>query len=599
MIRASSPALASSGLPSGKTRPSRIHSAGLYEPLVHQGFLRQEELTLVVSEALRRRLDVATLLMDRYRIPKPALGAALAKFYECQFLASDEQILVEPELLKNLSVDYLRMNHWVPLKRQGQVVEVLIVDPHNPDKRFDVRRAFPGQTVVYHVGLRADIERLLSDACGREVGDPITDILGELVSEAQLEEQQNATIASITENDSAIVRLANQIIAEAYRRGASDIHIEPYADRKETGVRFRVDGTCFTYMKIPAAYRRAIVSRVKIMASLDIAERRKPQDGKIRFKLTTGQEIELRVATLPTAGFNEDVVLRLLSANGPRRLEEFEFSAGTRRLVEQLAQKPHGIVLCAGPTGSGKTTTLHAILASINTDERKIWTAEDPIEITQDGLRQVQVHPKIGLTFAATMRAFLRADPDVIMIGEMRDKETADIAIEASLTGHLVFSTIHTNSAVETVVRLLDMGCDPFNFSDAMLGVLAMRLCKRLCSHCRESYLPTHSEYEELVQAFGENEWASRWPTYDGAFTLFRGRGCEACHHTGYRGRVPIHELMVVSDGMKALIQGRTRTGELLAFAKSEGMQTLVQDGIEKVLQGLTTYKQVRAVAIK
>lgn len=599
MIRASSPALASSGLPSGKTRPSRIHSAGLYEPLVHQGFLRQEELTLVVSEALRRRLDVATLLMDRYRIPKPALGAALAKFYECQFLASDEQILVEPELLKNLSVDYLRMNHWVPLKRQGQVVEVLIDDPHNPDKRFDVRRAFPGQTVVYHVGLRADIERLLSDACGREVGDPITDILGELVSEAQLEEQQNATIASITENDSAIVRLANQIIAEAYRRGASDIHIEPYADRKETGVRFRVDGTCFTYMKIPAAYRRAIVSRVKIMASLDIAERRKPQDGKIRFKLTTGQEIELRVATLPTAGFNEDVVLRLLSANGPRRLEEFEFSAGTRRLVEQLAQKPHGIVLCAGPTGSGKTTTLHAILASINTDERKIWTAEDPIEITQDGLRQVQVHPKIGLTFAATMRAFLRADPDVIMIGEMRDKETADIAIEASLTGHLVFSTIHTNSAVETVVRLLDMGCDPFNFSDAMLGVLAMRLCKRLCSHCRESYHPTHSEYEELVQAFGENEWASRWPTYDGAFTLFRGRGCEACHHTGYRGRVPIHELMVVSDGMKALIQGRTRTGELLAFAKSEGMQTLVQDGIEKVLQGLTTYKQVRAVAVK
>lgn len=599
MIRASSPALASSGLPSGKTRPSRIHSAGLYEPLVHQGFLRQEELTLVVSEAVRRRLDVATLLMDRYRIPKPALGAALAKFYECQFLASDEQILVEPELLKNLSVDYLRMNHWVPLKRQGQVVEVLIDDPHSPDKRFDVRRAFPGQTVVYHVGLRADIERLLSDACGREVGDPITDILGELVSEAQLEEQQNATIASITENDSAIVRLANQIIAEAYRRGASDIHIEPYADRKETGVRFRVDGTCFTYMKIPAAYRRAIVSRVKIMASLDIAERRKPQDGKIRFKLTTGQEIELRVATLPTAGFNEDVVLRLLSANGPRRLEEFEFSAGTRRLVEQLAQKPHGIVLCAGPTGSGKTTTLHAILASINTDERKIWTAEDPIEITQDGLRQVQVHPKIGLTFAATMRAFLRADPDVIMIGEMRDKETADIAIEASLTGHLVFSTIHTNSAVETVVRLLDMGCDPFNFSDAMLGVLAMRLCKRLCSHCRESYHPTHSEYEELVQAFGENEWASRWPTYDGAFTLFRGRGCEACHHTGYRGRVPIHELMVVSDGMKALIQGRTRTGELLAFAKSEGMQTLVQDGIEKVLQGLTTYKQVRAVAIK
>ena len=599
MIRASSPACLSNGLTLGKPRPTRSRPSGLYEPLVHQGFLRQEELALAFSEALRRRLDVTTLLMDRYRIPKPAIGAVLAEFYECQFLAYDEQTIVEPELLKNLSIDYLRMNHWVPLKRQAQGVEVLIDDPHNPDKLLDVRRAFPGQSVLYRVGLRADIERLLSDACGREVGDPITDILGELVSEGQLEEQQNATIAAITENDSAIVRLANQIIAEAYRRGASDIHIEPYADRKETAVRFRVDGTCFTYMKIPAAYRRAIVSRVKIMASLDIAERRKPQDGKIRFKLTTGQEIELRVATLPTAGFNEDVVLRLLSANGPRRLEEFEFSVETRRVVEQLAQKPHGIVLCAGPTGSGKTTTLHAILASINTDERKIWTAEDPIEITQDGLRQVQVHPKIGLTFATTMRAFLRADPDVIMIGEMRDKETADIAIEASLTGHLVFSTIHTNSAVETVVRLLDMGCDPFNFSDAMLGVLAMRLCKRICSHCRESYHPTRSEYDELVHAFGERDWASRQAAHDDTFTLFRGRGCEMCHHSGYRGRVPIHELMVVSDGMKALIQGRGRTGELLALAKSEGMQTLVQDGIGKVLQGLTTYQQVRAVAIK
>ena len=578
---------------------AQTRSAACYHRLVEQGFLQQEELVLATAEAARKRLDVATVLMERYRIPKPALGAALAEFYHCPFLAYDERTVMERELLKNLSLDYLRMNHWVPLRRQGNGIEVLIDDPHNPDKLFDVRRAFPGQALSYRVGLRCDIARLLNAIQGRESGDAISDILGELVSEAQLEEQQNATIAAITENDSAIVRLANQIITDAYRRGASDIHIEPYADRKETAVRFRVDGTCFTYMKIPAAYRRAIVSRLKIMASLDIAERRKPQDGKIRFKLGTGQEIELRVATLPTSGFNEDVVIRLLTANGPRRLEDLEFSDGTRRLVGQLAQKPHGIVLCAGPTGSGKTTTLHAILASINTDERKIWTAEDPIEITQDGLRQVQVHPKIGLTFATTMRAFLRADPDVIMIGEMRDKETADIAIEASLTGHLVFSTIHTNSAVETVVRLLDLGCDPFNFSDAMLGVLAMRLCKRICPNCREAYHPTRSEYDELVQAFGEGDWEGVHPAYNPGLTLFRGRGCDTCNQTGYRGRVPIHELMVVSDSMKALIQGRARTGELLTLAKSDGMRTLVQDGIEKVLQGLTTYKQVRAVAIK
>lgn len=599
MSRATVPMLPVSECSQAVSPLAQTRSATCYHRLVEQGFLQQEELVLATAEAARKRLDVATVLMERYRIPKPALGAALAEFYDCPFLAYDERTVMERELLKNLSLDYLRMNHWVPLRRQGNGIEVLIDDPHNPDKLFDVRRAFPGQALSYRVGLRCDIARLLNAIQGRESGDAISDILGELVSEAQLEEQQNATIAAITENDSAIVRLANQIITDAYRRGASDIHIEPYADRKETAVRFRVDGTCFTYMKIPAAYRRAIVSRLKIMASLDIAERRKPQDGKIRFKLGTGQEIELRVATLPTSGFNEDVVIRLLTAHGARRLEDLEFSDGTRRLVGQLAQKPHGIVLCAGPTGSGKTTTLHAILASINTDERKIWTAEDPIEITQDGLRQVQVHPKIGLTFATTMRAFLRADPDVIMIGEMRDKETADIAIEASLTGHLVFSTIHTNSAVETVVRLLDLGCDPFNFSDAMLGVLAMRLCKRICPNCREAYHPTRSEYDELVQAFGEGDWEGVHPAYNLGLTLFRGRGCDTCNQTGYRGRVPIHELMVVSDSMKALIQARARTGELLTLAKSDGMRTLVQDGIEKVLQGLTTYKQVRAVAIK
>ena len=583
----------------GVAAAAQARAVGPYHRLVEQDFLRQEELALATAEAGRKRVDVATVLMDRYRIPKPAIGAALADFYRCPFLAYDERTVMERELLKNLSLDYLRMNHWVPLRRQGNGVEVLIDDPHNPDKLLDVRRAFPGQALSYRVGLRRDIEQCLNAVHGRESGEVITDILGELVSEAQMEEQQNATIAAITENDSAIVRLANQIITEAYRQGASDIHIEPYADRKETSVRFRVDGTCFTYMKIPAAYRRAIVSRVKIMASLDIAERRKPQDGKIRFKLSTGQEIELRVATLPTAGFNEDVVIRLLPTNGPRRLEELEFSSETRRLVGQLAQKPHGIVLCAGPTGSGKTTTLHAILASINTDERKIWTAEDPIEITQDGLRQVQVHPKIGLTFAATMRAFLRADPDVIMIGEMRDKETADIAIEASLTGHLVFSTIHTNSAVETVVRLLDLGCDPFNFSDAMLGVLAMRLCKRICQNCREAYHPSREEFDELVQSYGASDWTRMKLDGHSALTLFRGRGCEVCNQTGYRGRMPIHELMVVSDRMRGLIQARARTGVLLALAKEEGMRTLLQDGIEKVTQGLTTYQQVRAVAVK
>jgi type II secretory ATPase GspE/PulE/Tfp pilus assembly ATPase PilB-like protein len=242
---------------------------------------------------------------------------------------------------------------------------------------------------------------------------------------------------------------------------------------------------------------------------------------------------------------------------------------------------------------------LHAILKRINIDERKIWTAEDPIEITQDGLRQVQVHSKIGLTFAAAMRAFLRADPDVIMIGEMRDKETADIAIEASLTGHLVLSTLHTNSAIETVIRLLDLGCDAFNFADAMLGVLAQRLCKRICIQCREAYHPTRQEYDELMQEYGAHDWPACGIEYTAAWCLYRGRGCEACNRTGFKGRVSLHELLLPSEALKELIQSRSRIAEMLALALREGMVTLVQDGIRKTLQGLTTFRQVRAVAMK
>jgi type II secretory ATPase GspE/PulE/Tfp pilus assembly ATPase PilB-like protein len=334
------------------------------------------------------------------------------------------------------------------------------------------------------------------------------------------------------------------------------------------------------------------------MANLDIAERRKPQDGKIRFKLNAQRSIELRVATLPTAGGNEDAVLRLLTAKEPMPLDGMDFRPDTLQTIKMLAEKPHGIFLCVGPTGSGKTTLLHAILKHINTEERKIWTAEDPIEITQEGLRQLQIHPKIGLTFATALRAFLRADPDVIMIGEMRDKETADIAIEASLTGHLVFSTLHTNSAVETVIRLLDLGCDPFNFADAMLGVLATRLCKRICTACKEAYRPSQEEYDDLLEGGGAVPGTPCLPERQ-SIHLFRGLGCEQCHRSGFRGRVPVHELLVGTDGIKQLIQSRARTADLLGAAVCNGMQTLLRDGIRKVLAGLTTHRQVRAVVTK
>ena len=570
-----------------------------FDYLIRNCCISREDLDVAIAEASKGPMDLETLLVEHHRIHPEQLGNSLSEFYDCPYVEYNERRPIDPGLLKNLNLDYLKKNFWIPMKRDQNVLEVLIDDPHDLDKHLDIRRAFPGLTIRFAVGLRRDIAQFLLAATDRAEGWSMSEILDELVKEARWEEPREAHAAQVIETNCAIVRLANQLIADAYRLGSSDIHIEPFSDRKETAVRFRVDGSCFPYMKIPPSYRRAIVSRFKIMANLDIAESRKPQDGKIKFRLGGKKEIELRVATIPTSGHNEDVVLRILTAKEPMPLEAMDLSQRTLDELTRIAEKPYGVILCVGPTGSGKTTTLHALLSRINTQERKIWTAEDPIEITQDGLRQVQVHPKIGFTFATAMRAFLRGDPDVIMIGEMRDRETADIALEASLTGHLVLSTLHTNSAVETVTRLLDLGCDSFNFADAMLGVLAKRLCKRICSSCKEEYRPSRAEYEELVRGYGTEYWTKLDIEYDMGFRLFRGNGCDACNHTGFKGRIALHELLLGTEEMKALIQSRARTSQMLKLALDEGMTTLVQDGIEKVLQGHTTYKQVKAVAIK
>jgi len=580
-------------------KPCRTIEQNVLDALVYRGLISQADVLAAVHDSKDNSLDLETILLDHYGISKHALGSALSDFYQCPYLPYDERTVIDADLLKTLNLEYLKKNLWLPITRRGSLIDVLTSDPHDLDKGWDVRRTFPGMTIRYAVGLRRDIEQFLHLATGQGTSGSIGAILGELINEIHLESDIDSVSGTIDENDSAIVRLTNQVIAEADRLGASDIHIEPYADRKDMTVRLRIDGTCFTYMRIPAANRRAVVSRIKVMANLDIAERRKPQDGKIKYRLAKDREIEIRVATLPTSGQDEDVVLRLLTAKQPLPLDAMEFAPATLQAIQTIAEKPYGIILCVGPTGSGKTTTLHAILKHINTDERKIWTAEDPIEITQDGLRQVQVHPKIGLTFAAAMRAFLRADPDVIMIGEMRDKETADIAIEASLTGHLVLSTLHTNSAVETVTRLLDLGCDSFNFADAMLGVLAQRLCKRICTRCKEAYHPRRQEYDELAQGYGVQAWPTLGIEYCADWRLYRGRGCESCNQTGFKGRIPLHELLRRSEEMKQHIQSRAKTADMFSLAMKEGMSTLVQDGIRKVLRGETTYRQVRVVAIK
>jgi type II secretory ATPase GspE/PulE/Tfp pilus assembly ATPase PilB-like protein len=342
----------------------------------------------------------------------------------------------------------------------------------------------------------------------------------------------------------------------------------------------------------------AILSRLKIMAELDIAEKRLPQDGKIKMRRKGIQEFELRLSTMPTAGRFEDAVLRILTRTNALKIEEIGLNERNLNLLKKLISRPYGMILCVGPTGSGKTTTLHAVLAHINLPGVKIWTAEDPVEITQPGLRQVQVRPKIGLDFARVMRGFLRLDPDIIMIGEMRDKETATIALQAALTGHLVLSTLHTNNAPETLTRLLDMGMNPLNISDAFLGVLGQRLVRRLCVNCLESYHPTEAEFADLRDDYGPERFDQGGYLYIPDLNLKRSPGCEKCNGSGFKGRIGIHELMEATGDIKMLIKKNATSYELSRQAQSDGMTTLKQDGIQKIIQGITTIREVRRVCV-
>ena len=342
----------------------------------------------------------------------------------------------------------------------------------------------------------------------------------------------------------------------------------------------------------------AVISRLKIMAELDIAEKRLPQDGKIKMKRKGIPEFELRMSTMPTAGRFEDAVLRILTRTGEIKLDDIGLNERNLEVLKRIIHRPYGMILCVGPTGSGKTTTLHSALAYINDPEIKIWTAEDPVEITQSGLRQVQIRPKIGLDFARVMRGFLRLDPDVIMIGEMRDKETASIAIEASLTGHLVLSTLHTNNAPETLTRLLDMGMNPLNISDAFLGVLAQRLVRRLCKDCIESYHPTKEEFEDIKADYGQDAFKASGYEYIPEFKLYRGVGCEKCNGSRYKGRLGIHELIEGTPEIKKLIKNQATSNDLAEQATKDGMVTLKQDGIHKVIEGVTDIAEVRRVCV-
>jgi len=576
-----------------KRRPSK------FDYLVTNHIITSRELEEAIKDAREQREEIESILMKRFKISKSDIGKALSDFYKCRFVQFDDKTVIPGELLVGLKVSYLKKTLWVPLEKKGDKIVIVIDNPADLQRTDFIKAKFGKRDCEFVVALKGDIISYLTLFFGEEVSrESISDLLNKLDDEDDVSEFDTLD-QQVSEDDSVIVQLVNKIITEAYNRDASDIHVETYPGKSNTEIRLRIDGMCVPYQTIPYSHKMAVVSRIKIMSQLDIAERRLPQDGKIKFKIRGGREIELRVATLPTSGGTEDVVMRILAASEPIPLDKLAMSDRNLNLFKEIVQKPYGIVMVVGPTGSGKTTTLHSALGFINTPEKKIWTAEDPVEITQYRLRQVQVRPKIGLNFAVAMRAFLRADPDVIMVGEMRDEETVSTGIEASLTGHLVFSTLHTNSAPETITRLLDMGMDPFNFADALLGVLAQRLLRTLCKECKKPYNPSEEEFKNLVMEYGEEYFKDLDISYSQDMIFYSPVGCPVCNNTGYKGRMGIHELLIASDEIKALIQNKARVEEIREQAMKECMRTLKQDGIEKAIKGYTDVKQVRAVCIK
>ncbi len=593
--------------------------ASKFDGLIADGVITREELQQCVEEARNESQSVEHVLMSKFKVKPAQIGPSLSKFFGVPYEPFKQGRMKVDHLHGALKRDFVTGQGWMPLEDSPEGLVIVCTDPEAVRGSRVVPQVFSKfSKFSYRVTTQTEFQETLDQILGGmtdtgSIDDMLADMDGGPLEDGSGEDNSLESAAA----DNELVKFVNKVIIDAYHQKVSDIHIEPMPGKFKTGIRFRIDGSLMPYIEVPAHFRQAMVTRLKIMCDLDISERRKPQDGKIKFKKYGPLDIELRVATIPSAGGVEDVVMRILAAGEPIPLEKLGLTPHNNKRVIQTVEKPYGLFYVCGPTGSGKTTTLHSILKHLNKSDTKIWTAEDPVEITQKGLRQVQINKKAGIDFALVMRAFLRADPDIIMVGESRDKETVSMGVEASLTGHLVFSTLHTNSAPESITRLLDMGMDPFNFADALLGILAQRLAKKLCD-CKESYAPEGSELKKFVAEYAEelrhskawkadydgemqkliDSWVELYGQ-DGSLRFYRSKGCDKCNNTGYKGRVGLHELLIADDDVKKLIQERARVAEIFVAAVEGGMRTLKMDGMEKIMMGLTDLKMVRQVCIK
>jgi general secretion pathway protein E len=567
--------------------PAYLFGRLLGEILVESFGLTREKL----DEALAAQKDkggrLGEVLIAAKAVTEADVARALGAQLDLEYLEVISVDDVDPELVKQVPINFAKQAKFIPLKRAGDFVAVAVADPLDT-ALLDHARMLLGCDVEPRVAQGAAIIDAINSVYDRSLNEA-EQVVGEMeaqdldAAEQVLEEAQDLLDSG---DEAPIIRLVNSLLFRAAKERASDIHVEPM--ERELAVRFRIDGVLHNIIKPPKRYQNSILSRVKIMAQLNIAEKRLPQDGRIKIKLA-GRDIDIRVSTIPTV-HGESIVMRLLDKSATLLdLGEIGMNPTILGHMDELIRRSHGIILVTGPTGSGKTTTLYGALSRINTPEVKILTVEDPVEYQMKGINQMPISPKIGLTFASGLRSFLRQDPDIIMVGEIRDKETANIAIEASLTGHLVFSTVHTNDSAGAVTRLVEMGVEPFLVSSSLMAVMAQRLVRRVCMECREPHEPTDEEIAKLGMS------RDRFRALGGG-TTYRARGCSACGRAGYRGRTGIYELLVMDDDIRQLVLRNVDSGTIKKKAMEKGMLSLLDDGALKVAQGQTTIAEVLSV---
>jgi general secretion pathway protein E len=552
--------------------------AGVTEAQLEEALAQQRESGDPIGEVL---------ITLRY-VTREQFLEALARQFDLPFLSALPRTSVNSALLAKIPLSFAKRYELVPLLEDHGQVPVAISNPLNLHLIDDVRllTGVPVTPVLASSEAIEDVLHALYEQAQETAEEVIEDLDSTRLNQLAESIEETTDLLTATE-DAPIIRLLNSLMFRAVKERASDIHIEPY--EREVVVRYRIDGVLHNVLTPPKRVHAALISRVKIMAGLDIAERRTPQDGRIGIRIGD-REVDIRVSIIPVAN-GERAVLRLLDKEHLLLdLNQLGFSPAHRQRFDELIRLPHGILLVTGPTGSGKTTTLYAALSQINTPDKNILTIEDPIEYQLKGIGQMQINPKIQLTFASSLRSILRQDPDVILVGEIRDAETAEISIHAALTGHLVFSTLHTNDASGAVTRLVDMGIEPFLVASSVVAIVAQRLVRTICSACRQSYAPSPEELARL----GLNRPSAA--NGGRSITLARGAGCPTCSGSGYRGRVAIYEILVVDDQIRRLIMTKADAGALRDAAVAAGMRTLRLDGMAKVLQGLTTAEEVLRV---